>query len=38
MFYRKGHLEKLLVAKDTSDEKKAEIKRILPQVDLDYND
>jgi glycyl-tRNA synthetase len=30
---KKGHLEKLLKAKDIKDEKKKEIERLLPQVD-----
>lgn len=36
VIYWKDYLEKLLETKDITDEKKAEIKRILPQVDLVY--
>jgi hypothetical protein len=34
LFLKKAHLEKLLKAKDTTNEKKTEIERLLPQVDL----
>ncbi len=36
IYYRKGFLKQLLEARDITDERRAEIEQILPQVNFDY--